>query len=395
MANHYLTFDGVSTNSYDIYISEEGVFNAPERDVEMITIPGRNGEYALDKGRFNNITVTYPAFNYETTMANFTSKLSNLRNALASRVGYKWLTDTLHTDEYRMAVFKGGLEIDPIKYNTASQFDIVFECKPQRFLTSGETATTVSNNGTLTNPTLFPSSPLLQVTGYGTINLGSESLTVNNQVIGDIVVADVSNKSNVSTISLDTTYANSGDAIRLSATLISHLYADYNITSITPGTVTGNGTASGTFSGRGAQTYLETGEIIFNYGTSRTESNSLTFTIEEIGHSTTQSVSFSVAYNGSNSITLTASGSVGQYIRLSAQYKKAGQVILNSSKNTGATYIDLEIGEAYKLNNNVMTSANNIVSLPPELPTLKPGTTTITYPNTVTQLKVTPRWWKI
>ena len=37
MVNNYLTFDGVSTNTYDIYISEEGVFNAPERDVEMLT----------------------------------------------------------------------------------------------------------------------------------------------------------------------------------------------------------------------------------------------------------------------------------------------------------------------------------------------------------------------
>ena len=56
-----LTFDGVDSTQYGVYITGEAVYNAPMRDVEMIEIPGRNGAYALDKGRFTNIEVTYPA----------------------------------------------------------------------------------------------------------------------------------------------------------------------------------------------------------------------------------------------------------------------------------------------------------------------------------------------
>ena len=48
-------FDGINSLDYGIYITGEAVYNAPERDVEMISIPGRNGEFALDNGRFNNI----------------------------------------------------------------------------------------------------------------------------------------------------------------------------------------------------------------------------------------------------------------------------------------------------------------------------------------------------
>ena len=141
---NYLTFDGISTADYGVEISGEGVFDAPARVYEMIEIPGRNGALAIDQGRYENAVVTYPAYNYEADLSTFAQRLSDLRNALGSRTGYKRLTDTFHPDEYRLGIFKSGLEVKPVKYNTASEFDITFDCKPQRFLTSGETPVDVS-----------------------------------------------------------------------------------------------------------------------------------------------------------------------------------------------------------------------------------------------------------
>lgn len=172
-----IIFGGVDSADYGIYIGGEGTFNAPKRDVEMISIPGRNGAFALDKGRFENIEVTYSAFNYETDLATFAQNLSDFRNAICSQKGYQRLTDTFHTDEYRMAAYISGLEIKPIEHNTASTFDIVFDCKPQRFLTSGETVTTMTGSGTITNPTQFESKPVLVVTGTGTLTVNGTSIT--------------------------------------------------------------------------------------------------------------------------------------------------------------------------------------------------------------------------
>ena len=47
-----------------------------------------------------------------------------------------------------------------------------FDCKPQRFLVSGENPVVFTGNGTITNPTDFESSPLIRVTGNGTIAIG-------------------------------------------------------------------------------------------------------------------------------------------------------------------------------------------------------------------------------
>ena len=58
-------------------------------------------------------------------------------------------------------------------------------------------------------------------------------------------------------------------------------------------------------------------------------------------------------------------------------------------------YIDLDIGEAYNLDYGEPVSVNNAVNLGSDLPTLPPGATTVNYDNTITDLKIAPRWWRI
>lgn len=172
------TFDGQNSLDSGIYITGEAVFNAPERVVEMISVPGRNGALAIDQGRFENIEVTYPAGCFASNMTDYADKVSQFRNILASRYIYKRLTDTYHPDEFRLGLYRSGLEVDSVRYNTAGEFDITFDCKPQRWLVNGETSQTFTGSGTITNPTLFPSRPLLAVTGSGILTLGSQTMTI-------------------------------------------------------------------------------------------------------------------------------------------------------------------------------------------------------------------------
>lgn len=171
LLNH-LTYDGVDSSDFGVFISGEGVFDAPARRGEMISIPGRNGSLFMDEGVFENITVEYPAFigtGYEEL---FRTKLGDLRSALSSRGNYKRLTDTYHPDEFRLGVFREGLEVDPQHITRAGGFTMKFDCKPQRFLVSGEDVVIFYRNGLITNPTLFESSPLIRVTGDGTVAIG-------------------------------------------------------------------------------------------------------------------------------------------------------------------------------------------------------------------------------
>ena len=179
LLNH-LTYDGVDSSSFGAFISGEGAFDAPARRGELISIPGRNGSLFMDEGVFENITVEYPAFigtGYEDL---FRTKLGDLRSALSSRGNYKRLTDTYHPDEFRLGIFREGLEVDPQHITRAGGFTMKFDCKPQRFLLSGEDPVVFYSNGSITNPTLFASSPLIKVTGNGTVAIGDYRFIVSN-----------------------------------------------------------------------------------------------------------------------------------------------------------------------------------------------------------------------
>lgn len=171
----YITFDGKSSGDFGVWISGGGTFNAPARDVETVSIPGRNGDIYFDNGRFRNITVSYPAF----ISRRFQPRIDDFRAWLCSHVGYFRLEDTYHPDEYRMALFKGGLSVSTAPRNLAGQFTLSFDCKPQRWLKSGEIGTEFTAAGKIYNLTDYDAKPLIHCVGTsGTVTVNGTAVTV-------------------------------------------------------------------------------------------------------------------------------------------------------------------------------------------------------------------------
>lgn len=171
---NYLIFDNGDSRDFGVYISGQGTFTAPVREYSMQPVPGRNGDLIGSNTRLENTEVTYPAFIY----TNFRENLRNLRGFLLSRIGYFRLEDTYHPDEFRLAVYKGGLSPEVLDRNQAGQFDLTFEVKPQRFLKSGELVQTMTASGKISNPSHFPAAPLLRVYGAGQLGIGSDTITI-------------------------------------------------------------------------------------------------------------------------------------------------------------------------------------------------------------------------
>lgn len=174
---HYLYFAGRDSREFGIYISGSGTFNAPERDIEFVSVPGRSGDLTIDNGRFLNVTGTYPAFIHQ----NFTENAMKARLWLQSLTGYQRLEDTYHPDYYRMAVYRGPLDFETRALNYGADFDLSFECKPQRYLKSGEYPVQLSAPGALYNPWM-PSLPLITVygSGAGVLSVGGYTVTIHD-----------------------------------------------------------------------------------------------------------------------------------------------------------------------------------------------------------------------
>lgn len=400
-----LTYGGVKSSDYGVYISGDAVFNAPQRAVALFSIPGRNGAFALDQGHFENISVEYPAGMFGSDKDDFRQKLSNFRNAILSKKGYQRLSDTYHPDEYREGMYIEGLEVDPVHFNEAGEFTLKFNCKPQRYLTSGETAVSVSSGNTITNPTNFDAQPLLEVKGSGEIIVNGGKIAIDSVPIGSIKIGSGgSSYANPQTVTLDTALLNSGDTIYTDG-----LYGGYVVDSYwsfyTDATITGISVISGhcsTSGWSGNYFYLDfhpTFATNFAYGTSAQYTDTTVVKVHFGSSETTITFDYTVSYNGSNTITMTRNVTItGSHISSnSTGYSEFPAWWGQSSRlaNPNPLYIDLEIGEAYGVQSGETLQFNNHVSLPPTLPVLSPGANTITYDNTITTLKVTPRWWKV
>lgn len=404
-----LKFDGVSSRTYGVYITGEAVYNAPERDVEMITIPGRNGSFALDNGRFENITVTYPAGIFAETEADFREAISEFRNFLCSRKGYVRLQDEYNPNEYRMAVYKSGLEVEPAMLK-AGEFEITFDCKPQRWLTSGETAVTIANSGdTITNPTLFNSGPLLEVEGYGDININDSKITIENTSFGNIQLRaaytsptqwipaqTVLNDLNVSEL-------NPGDEIYFPEIKIVIDFTTTGGQTITQiydnNRVNVQSAAFSVLSSTNGRAEYTLPAAVFYYGTPATTPTSEAVAyVDESNPTAYHSFHWTMyaEYDGDQTITIKRTN-LGDVPPRSGTRMTIPEIMGKSTKMPASTsiFIDLDLGEAWNDNNGSIVSANNAVYIPAKLPELAPGANTITFDNTITDLKITPRWWKV
>lgn len=395
-------FNGINSMNNGVYISGNAVFNAPERDVEMIVIPGRNGEFIRDNGRFNNIEVTYPCGMFGDDDYAFRTKLRQFRNLLAGQTGYQRLVDTYNPDEYRLGVFKDAVEVEPAALNTAGQFEVIFNCKPQRYLISGETKTTVTSGSTVTNPTRFDAQPMIMTKGYGTLTVNGYEIEITNETLGNVVL--VAGGSNTP-VSFDTALVNSGDDIIMNSVELVTGFgilpsgSTVSVTSVTPPS-----TASYSIEGSGYNTKMNLAfsELAFDYGTSLTVADSwvVSISITRNGTTTTQQVTIdlAVAYDGANTFAFTihyAAGTFAKYIeRMNFSYS---DIVADSTVSTlgNPTYIDCELGEVYKIESGSLISLNRLTDLGSNLPVLSPGENEITFDNTFTSVEIIPHWWVV
>lgn len=174
--SNYFTFAGKNSQDFKVYISGQGTYNAPARVYTSFEIPGRSGDLLIDEKRFENIDLTYPAFIFK----DMPSNIEGLRNYLLSLNGYQRLEDTYHPDEYRMAVYKDGLDATIDQRHEFASFDLTFHCKPQRYLKLGERVSTFTSSGSIYNPTYQEAKPLIRVYGSGIVDIGTSIITISS-----------------------------------------------------------------------------------------------------------------------------------------------------------------------------------------------------------------------
>ena len=177
MSMNYLIFDGFNTLAVDARIFQKLRRSSPEKVYQKVEVSGRNGAILYDTGRYSDAKLEYGFVIYD----NVRESVVALRNALLSRSGYKRLTDSFDYDEYYEAYYNGDMTVQYTEGDTMAKGTLTFVRKPQRFLTSGDKAITITDSSaTVRNPTLFDAKPLIRVVGTGTFTVGGNTVTISS-----------------------------------------------------------------------------------------------------------------------------------------------------------------------------------------------------------------------
>lgn len=171
----FIVYDGKSSLDFDAVASAYETFDSPVRDVESVSVAGRNGDLLTDNKRYENVDITYQVM----IRHNFIQNYSNFRDYLLSKIGYRRLEDTMHKEFYRMARIKDAIEPDVGRGEHVGTFDLKFDCKPQKFLISGDMAEEYTKNGVIFNSTQFDAKPLIRVYGTGELQIGDKTITIS------------------------------------------------------------------------------------------------------------------------------------------------------------------------------------------------------------------------
>ena len=173
MITRYFTLDGESSAKYGIAMQGPPSFSAPKPKITKVSVSGRSGDLIFAEDAFENIQGILRCFilhgqSYDTIAD---------ANIWLAKTGYRKLTFDGDDLAYRLACVTNVAEC-AVRMYYLDPFEIELDCKPQRYLNSGDVQIMFSASGTFDCPA-YSGLPLLRIYGTsGTVTINEKTITL-------------------------------------------------------------------------------------------------------------------------------------------------------------------------------------------------------------------------
>lgn len=202
VVKHDFSYNGVSASTYlgvTVY-GVEGLDEIAAKDVSSVVVPGRNGVLHLDNHRWNERTVSYLVYLPGADSEDYADLLMLIRETFGSEGGgYLKLKDTYYPNHFSLATFAGAMEPESMAFRTKGIVKVNFNCRPERFLDSGDDIINYTTPLKATNPTSYIAEPEIYITGSG----AAGTVTFSNS-LGESWTISVSDTTNPIYINCET-----------------------------------------------------------------------------------------------------------------------------------------------------------------------------------------------
>lgn len=187
-----LVYNGMDLEEeFGVVVDSSESWPKPERDRELVHVPGRNGDLIIDHGGYKNMELVYHCLIKDGWREKF-GRFCDLMYSNSN--GYGELYDSEHPGVYRKAEFAGGITPELWFTSDTGVFDLIFNCKPLQYV-RGEvgldfrTADTVE---TFDNPYYMWAYPKIRVWSQSgaQLGIGDWGVQVAPQTVYDQIVID-------------------------------------------------------------------------------------------------------------------------------------------------------------------------------------------------------------
>jgi len=182
------TIDGYSSRQLKAFCTGAERISKARRRYDRQHIPGRSGDLIYTAGDFDNVKIKYTF----TATEGAAYKLNNWINKLLTYPGYHRIECGIDNGHFRSGFISEVL--DPLLAGETGwedgTVDVIFECKPQRWETSGEYWTALTDGNRVPNYSMFECAPLYRLRGAGKVQVGASSLTIDSDITSDGIYFD-------------------------------------------------------------------------------------------------------------------------------------------------------------------------------------------------------------
>lgn len=186
MLNETFYLDGIDARSAGIQLQAPIEFSEAVPIVEAQTIPGRNGDLIWETGSYENRSGSASCFCLQKDVE---KAVSSAGRFLMGKKGYRRLETSDDPDHYWMARVENSPQI-AMRLRTLAPFEIGFDCKPQRFLKSGENPIELTSVGSIFNQYGQTALPLISIYGNGPGKIRFGGCVIDVKVLDGVLYLD-------------------------------------------------------------------------------------------------------------------------------------------------------------------------------------------------------------
>lgn len=186
MLNETFYLDGIEARSAGIQLQAPIAFSEAVPVVEAQSVPGRNGDLISETGSYENRRGSASCFCLQKDVE---KAISSAGRFLMGKKGYRRLETSDDPNHYWMARVKNSPQI-AMRLRTLAPFEIGFDCKPQRFVKSGENAVVFNESGSIYNQYGQTALPLITLYGQGEGTLTIGNCVVEVKALDEVIILD-------------------------------------------------------------------------------------------------------------------------------------------------------------------------------------------------------------